>query len=123
MKLNRRVRGYLFLSIILISILACGAQPTPFSLPPVFIAFTPTAINSPTLIPSTPTIALTEKRIGAAVPQLLREQVNGLEGSFTLDISPASESTPNQIQWVYVLVAPFPTIRDDVTQVLWIEGH
>jgi len=114
MKLNRIVRGYLFPFIILISILACGTQPTPFSLPPVFIAFTPTPINSPTLIPSTSTIAPTEKRIGTAVPQLLREQMNGLDDGFTLDISPASESAPNQIQWVYVLVAPFPTIRDGV---------
>ena len=115
MKLNRIARGYLFLSIILISILACGAQPTQFSPPPVFIAFTPTPINSPTLIPATSTIAPSEKRIGASVPQLLREQVNALDAGFALDISPVSESTPNQIQWVYLLVAPFPTIRDDVT--------
>jgi poly-gamma-glutamate synthesis protein (capsule biosynthesis protein) len=115
MKLNHITRGYLFLSIILISILACGAPPTPFSPPPVFIPFTPTAINSPTLIPSTPTLAPAEKRIGASVPQLLREQVSTLDGGFTLDISPASEFSPSQIQWVYVLVAPFPTVRDDVT--------
>jgi len=105
------VRGHLFLSIILVTILACGAQPTPFSPPPVFIPFTPTATVSPTLIPTAPAIVPPEKRIGAAVPQLLREQVNGLDGGFTLDIFPA----PTQIQWVYVLVTPFPTIRDGVT--------
>jgi capsule synthesis protein PGA_cap len=119
MKLKRIVRGYLFPSIILVLIIACGAQPTQFSLPPVFVPFTPTAVTSSTSIPTSPTIAPAEKRIGNSVPQMLREQVGALEGGLALDISRSADSelAPNEtrIQWVYVLVAPFPTIRDDVT--------
>ena len=78
----------------------------------------PAIIPSPVFIPLTPTAVVVENQFGAAVPQLLREQVSALGVGFTLDVSAVAsfELTPDgsHIQWVYALVAPFPTIRDDV---------
>jgi len=117
---NRFVRGVLFLFIIPVFIFACGGQASVIIPSPVFISYTP---NPPTAFPSPvpsqiPTGIPTKKSISDAVPQMLREQVNALDVGLTLDISPSKISlTPNdtQIQWVYVLVAPFPTIQDDIT--------
>lgn len=102
----RSVRGYLFLLVILFSVLACGGQ-------------APAIIPSPVFIPLTPTAVVVENQFATAVPQLLREQVNTLGVGLALGVSvdPNAVLTPNetQIQWLYVLVAPFPTIRDDVS--------
>src|SRR5258706_2085002 len=97
---------------------ACAGQ-TPAIIPsPVFVPYTPTELPSPipTIIPNEKQIDKNEKHISNAVPQLLREQVDTLDIGLALDVS-TSELRPNetQIQWTYVLVAPFPTIRDDVT--------
>jgi len=118
---SRNRRGYIFLLAMLVSVLACSGQ-APVIIPsPVFIQNTPTDISiPPSSIPaSIPTFASAENLIGVAVPQKLREQVSTLDVGFSLDISVSAnpELMPDeaQIQWVYVLVAPFPTIRDDVT--------
>ncbi|MEP7135128.1 MAG: CapA family protein [Chloroflexota bacterium] len=118
MNLKAYKRGLTFLSIIFFSILACGRQ-TPVIIPsPVFITYTPTAI-APSIPAPIPTFVPAENLIGVAVPQKLREQVSNLDVGFALDVSAAtvSELMPDetQIQWVCVLVAPFPTLRDDVT--------
>jgi len=114
MSLKFYVRGILFLFILLFSILACGRQTSAIIPSPVFITYTPTVVP-----PAIPTLAPVENLIGVAVPQKLREQVSAFNAGFTLDVSAStnSELMPDetQIQWVYVLVAPFPTIRDDVT--------
>jgi hypothetical protein len=59
-------------------------------------------------------------RIGVSVPAALREQVSGLNiPGFELDVSRLMEPKPGadeyHIQWMYALVAPFPTVRDNVT--------
>ena len=62
------------------------------------------------------------------MPSVLREQVEGLD--VRLDISSAIQSNPNSteinIQWIYALVAPFPTVKDGVTfdelHLAWTEG-
>jgi poly-gamma-glutamate synthesis protein (capsule biosynthesis protein) len=91
--------------VILFSVIACRSQAPAFTPPSVFISYTPT------LVPP-------ENLIGVAVPQKLREQANALDVSFALDVSPAAnfELVPGEthIQWVYALVAPFATVRDDV---------
>ena len=105
MKSRGGVRGNVFLFAILFSVVACGGQ-------------APAIIPSPVFIPI-PTLAPAENLIGVAVPQKLREQVSALDVGFTLDVSASAnlELMPDeaQIQWVYVLVAPFPTLRDDVS--------
>jgi hypothetical protein len=58
--------------------------------------------------------------MGDAVPSALRDQVNGLNiPGLELDVSRlmgASLGTnETHIQWIYALVAPFPTVTDDVT--------
>jgi len=61
-----------------------------------------------------------KKAIDASVPLALRSQVDAIllgDGEeLTLQLAAGSESGSMQIiQWMYVLVAPFPTIRDGVT--------
>ncbi len=108
------VRGKILLFVILFSVIACGGQAPAIIPSPIFIPNTPTAIP-----PSIPTIAPVENLIGVAVPQKLREQASALDVGFTLDVSASTnlELMPDetQIQWVYVLVAPFPTLRDDIS--------
>jgi hypothetical protein len=114
MKLRQRIKGYVFLFTTLALIFACGSQPPAIQTPSVFIPLTPTPIPTPAL---TPTTSVVENQFGSSVPQLLREQVSAQGTGWTLDISNDPTIAPNeiQIQWVYALVAPFPTIRDDVT--------
>jgi hypothetical protein len=118
MRLKRLMRGLTFFLIVLALLSSCGGQARAIIPSPVFVPYTPTELPSPipTTIPTENQISNNEKRIGDAVPQLLREQVDTLDIGLALDVS-TSELRPNetQIQWVYVLVAPFPTIRDDVT--------
>jgi len=114
---------YFLLLTLLFS--ACGGQaPTTVIPSPVIVLSTPAgspelaATSVPTALPITLPV---EKIIGNAVPRLLREQVDALnlpaEAGFMLDVAltPSSTSTQVQFQWVYALVAPFPTVRDDVT--------
>lgn len=100
--------------VILFLLLACGGQVPVINPVPVFVQYTPT-----NFLPPTSAVVSFQRQIGNSVPRLLREQVESQNVSFTLNISPSptSELKPNeiQIQWVYVLVAPFSTIRDDVT--------
>ena len=64
--------------------------------------------------------------IGASVPALLRKQFQGK--AVHLDISTAGTQDPQarKIQWIYALVAPFPTVKDGVTldelQLAWTKG-
>ena len=79
----------------------------------MFVVFTPTTLPPPTDVPA-------EIQFGDTVPHLLRGQIGALSlpngAKLTLDIV-NSESIPHevQIQWVYVLAAPFPTVRDGIT--------
>src|SRR5215510_4389944 len=114
----------LFFLILTLVFSSCGAQAqTPTIRPsPVFIPFTPTVVPEAiaTSVPVSTAPIPVESRIAESVPSMLREQVESLSlpagAKLTLDIS-NSELTPNdfQIQWVYVLAAPFPTVRDGVS--------
>ena len=113
--------------ILVVMLSACGlslqspvAQSSP--IPPI-----PSSINSVVEITiSTPVPA--GSYIGDGVPSALREQVEGLD--LRLDISSSLQSNlisnEVQIQWVYALVAPFPTVIDGVTfdelHIAWTEG-
>jgi poly-gamma-glutamate synthesis protein (capsule biosynthesis protein) len=66
--------------------------------------------------------------IGDSVPAALRKQVERLNVRLGVSRIPGQEPQANemQIQWVYALVAPFPTVMDGVTldelQVAWSKG-
>src|SRR6266542_109228 len=57
------------------------------------------------------------KFIVDSVPSALRKQVEDLNVHLDISASPTQQSQSNerQIQWVYALVAPFPTVTDGVT--------
>ena len=85
----------------------------------------PTSTNPPIHI-TTFTPAPTGTYIGDAVPPSLREQVQGLDIRLDISSSIQSNSNATRIQWLYVLVAPFPTVKDGVTfdelHIAWTEG-
>ncbi len=64
--------------------------------------------------------------VGDSVPAALRKQFEGKNVRLDIVTSAAQDSQSRQIQWVYALVAPFPTVRDGVTldelQRAWTEG-
>ena len=98
--------------IMTLAFSSCGS-PTPEIRPsPVFVVFTPTTLPSPSPVPS-------EIKFADSVPSPVREQVSALPlppgTQIAVDIS-KTESAPDaiQIQWVYVLAAPFPTVMDDI---------
>jgi len=68
------------------------------------------------------------KFIGDSVPSALRKQVEDLNVHLDISASPTQQSQSNerQIQWVYALVAPFPTVTDGVTfdeiKLAWTQG-
>lgn len=106
---------------------ACSPKSSPSLKSPVS-SITPTSIATQTPIAFTPAPGA---RIGESVPASLREQIQNLNlSNFILDASPFVESNPSlsekKIQWVYALVAPFPTVTDGVTldqlHLAWTEG-
>lgn len=116
-------RLFIFNSIFALSISACGSQATTTPLPQA----TQNAPASNSIVEiATFTPAPVGSYIGDAVPAALRKQVDGLD--VRLDVSSSIQSNPNEtpIQWVYALVAPFPTVLDGVTfdelHVAWSEG-
>src|SRR5215207_616212 len=116
-----------FSAIIVLALLlsACGLQATT-TLPPR-IPQEPIPINSSVQI-ATSTPASFDVFIGDSVPAALRAQVQGLDVRLGVSRFPAQEPQSNelQIQWVYVLAAPFPTVADGVTfdelHLAWTEG-
>ena len=89
---------------------------------------------SPTIQPVASTVEIaiftpapTGSFISAAVPPALREQIDGRDVRIDVSSSMESNSNETQIQWVYALVAPFPTITDGVTfdelHIAWTEGN
>ncbi|MBK9008901.1 MAG: CapA family protein [Anaerolineae bacterium] len=112
---------------ILLLLISCSPQATPSLQSPVSSS-TPTSIATQKPITFTPAPGA---RIGESVPASLREQMQNLNlSNFILDASPFVESNPSlsekKIQWVYALVAPFPTVTDGVTldqlHLAWTEG-
>ena len=116
--------------IVLFALLfsACGTQAvTSSSLPQITQESVPVnaAVQAVTATP-----ALNGLQIGEAVPTDLRAKISSLElptgAGLSLDVSTATEANSNEIQWVYALVAPFPTVIDDVTseelKLAWTQG-
>ena len=118
---------YQSLFVVFLLLSACSPQATPI---PQIDSNPPTRTPAIEVFVSTPLPA--GARIGESVPASLREQVQRLNlANYILDASPFVESNPSlsetKIQWVYALVAPFPTIKDGVTfdELLraWTEGE
>src|SRR5688500_1566715 len=109
---------------------SCSTQATPA--PQVIQEARPTSTpnSSVEIITSTPSPAGVQ--IGDSVPLGLREQITSVDlpasSSVHLDISSSvqSDSAQTKIQWIFTLVAPFPTVKDGVTfdelHLAWTEG-
>jgi hypothetical protein len=104
----------IIVSIILISILA-ACSPTPES------SITPTPSPVPT-VTSTSTPAPAVLWISPAVPPALRLAMQDVEIQTTDKSEQATlhfdviQSNDSHVSWIYALVAPFPTITDNVTE-------
>ena len=117
-------------SVFALLLSACTARVSETVIPR--IVENPTA--SPTAIPAAeiviPTPAFKGVIYSDAVPQSLRDQVEGSNIPFTasmsLDVSQTDNDNGTQFQWIYALVVPFPTINDGVTseelRSLWTSG-
>ncbi len=89
----------------------------------VTAAPTQTATSAPTAVPTTPVPPPPGIWLPPYLPQALRESLKLPSGfqlakqeagaGLRMDLLPGDES--NSIPWVYALVAPFPTITDEVT--------
>jgi hypothetical protein len=115
------------ISLLVLMLSACAPQVIATPLPQVIKE-----------IPASPTAAIafnTPAFMGVlfsdAVPQALQDQVKGWDipfsASMILDVAgPGDESGTTTFQWVYALVAPFPTVNDGVTSEelasLWTSG-
>ena len=121
---------FIVFSIFVFLFTSCSQQVT--SPLQVIREFTPTSApnSSVEVIASTP--APVGVQIGDSVPLKLREQISSLDlpvnASLHLEFSSSieSNSTKAKIQWIYALVAPFPTVKDGVTfdelHLAWTEG-
>src|SRR5688572_21582349 len=109
------------LFVLLLS--TCTAPVTP--LPSITPESSP--VNSSVQI-TTATPSPIDSFIGDAVPLTLREQFEGLNVHLDISTSPTQELQTNetQFEWIYALVAPFPTVKDGVTsdelKLTWMEG-
>src|SRR5215212_11735132 len=101
----------IIVSLFVILLSACGRQTTLTPPSPKITQESLPIKASIQIVTSTPA----GKFIGNAVPLALRKQVEGLNVHLDISTSPTSDSNANQIQWVYALVAPFPTVTDGVT--------
>src|SRR5262249_3850874 len=111
----------IFLTFFIFFFSSCGIQSAAISLPQINQESIPIK-SSIQIVTSTPASSF----IGESVPSALRKQVEGMNVRLDISTSPAQASqTEKPIQWVYVLVAPFPTVADGVTfdelKLAWIE--
>jgi len=119
-------RLFFYFLIFTLFLSGCGGQQSAIqNTPEVFTAFTVAPLDvtatpfQPEVVVNTPTTLPPAVQIGASVPPVLRAQAESLGVDLILDVSPVTSlnvpATETQIQWVYVVAAPFPTVRDDVT--------
>ncbi len=104
---------FALISTALFALSAC-APATPAFQP------SPTATNAQIPTPTQSVAATLDSRVGDSVPALLRERARELNlPEYVLDASalvvPNSNFSETKIQWIYALVAPFPTVADGVT--------
>jgi len=129
---SKQVRSlFILVSAFVLTISACTPQAPATSIPQV-VTEDPTA--SPTSVPIAQVILYTPAVMGVvysdAVPKALREQVETadipINASLSLDVSKSGNENGTHFQWVYALVAPFPTVTDGVTsdelRSLWTSG-
>lgn len=120
-----RKAKHLFMLACLFLLSACSATealPLPTSTP---TPFQPEPITpSPTPGPPTPTATQPTLWLGEAVPDSLRQEaasqgwalaMDAQAASMVLDVFPAGEKATVATRWVYALVAPFPTLVDEVS--------
>src|ERR1041385_1026144 len=121
-KLSAR-RLLLLLTLLILLLASCGTQSIATALPQSNQESIPVKASLQ-IVTSTPVA----KIVGNAVPPALRKQLEGLNERLEISISPSQRLLPNekQIQWVYALVAPFPTVADGVTsdelKLAWMQG-
>ena len=115
-------RLFMLVNLFILFLTSCGVPSNSNPLPQINQESVPIK-SSVQIATSTPA----GRFIGDSVPAALRKQVEGLNVQLDISTSPAQESqNEKQIQWVYVLVAPFPTVTDGVTanelQLAWKHG-
>src|SRR5215208_7380686 len=117
---NSSPRASAIVILLALLIAACGTPATAIPLSPI-AQESPPIKSSITIVTSTPAPA--GLWIGDSVPVLLRERAEHwhlpANASLHLDISTSAtegaQSYETHSQWVYALVAPFPTVTDGVT--------
>ncbi|HVF24853.1 MAG TPA: CapA family protein, partial [Anaerolineales bacterium] len=117
-------------SIFVFLFTSCSPQAA--SPPQVIQESTPTRPTNSSVEIITSTPAPAGVQIGDSVPLALREQITSLDlpasARVYLDISSSiqSDSAQTKIQWIYAVVAPFPTVKDGLTldelHLAWTEG-
>lgn len=118
--------GILFLSACRPSL--WGTHPTPTYVLPILLE-TSTVTAAAPAIPPTPVTSTPHADVpfvwaGEAVPPLLRELISLKGFQFTttrsesinyfIDVHPGDDDLPNSSTWTFALVAPFPTVMDDI---------
>jgi len=109
----------LLISIFIMILSACGTQVTATSTPqPIQETSTSTSVPVAAVVASS-TPAPVGVNVSDSVPSALREEIVGLNlpqsTGLNLDVASTTNADGIRFQWVYVLVAPFPTIKDGVT--------
>ena len=113
-------RFLILVSVLMLMVSACSPGSLATSLPQVVEE---QAVLSPTSIPTAEITFSTPAFLGVvysdAVPKALKDQVEmsdiPFNASMSLDVSKTGGENGTRFQWIYVLVAPFPTIKDGVT--------
>jgi poly-gamma-glutamate synthesis protein (capsule biosynthesis protein) len=125
-------RSFHLFGLFVLLLSACGPQATP----PIPTATSTQQIieNTPTLTPTAEVVNPTPAFMGVlysdAVPQELQDRVEDSDipfsASMTLDVAKPGDEDGTHFQWVYALVAPFPTVQDGVTSEelasIWTSG-
>jgi len=118
MPIKQLNRLFILLSVFALLLSACGTQETARSIPQV-IPNTPTSMSVPVVAIIANTPAPAGMNIDDSVPPALREQIIGLNlpknTNLSLDVAASDGVNGICFQWIYALVAPFPTITDGVS--------
>jgi poly-gamma-glutamate synthesis protein (capsule biosynthesis protein) len=128
----KRARGkqspcYLLVLVTLFALLVSACRPQTTTTPVPQLTQESLPVNSSVEI-VTATPGPIASYIGNAVPRTLREQFEGMNVHLDISTSPTQElqSNDTQFQWLYALVAPFPTVKDGLTleelQLAWTQG-
>jgi len=113
----------LLVTLFTLLLASCGTQAAAAPLPQITQESIPITASIQ-IVTSTPVA----KFVGDAVPPALRKQLEGLNARLDISTSLSQKLPPNekQIQWVYALVAPFPTATDGMTseelKLAWAQG-